>query len=202
MANSSATRQQRRASRQHPKKVNRSGFWFAAGLVLIVAAGVVAIALNRPTERAAPPSPPPGVEQANNLSREHVEGPLNYPGKNPPMGGAHSPQWQNCGFYDTPINNPNAVHSLEHGAVWITYRPELPADQVEVLRQLARRQTFILVSPYPELSSPVVATAWGHQLKMDSVGDPRLGGFIRTYRVGRTTPEPGAPCTGGVGQPK
>lgn len=202
MAASSSTRQQRRASSQRPKKNDRSGFWFSLGLVAIAAIGVIAIALNRPTERAAPPSPPPGVEQASNLSREHTEGPVNYPGKNPPMGGAHTPQWQNCGFYDTPINNMNAVHSLEHGAVWITYRPDLPADQVEVLRQLARRQSFILVSPYPELTSPVVATAWGAQLKMDSVADSRLGDFIRAYRVGPTTPEPGALCTGGVGEPK
>jgi hypothetical protein len=44
----------------------------------------------------------------------------------PPAGGPHNPSWQNCGFYDELVRDENAVHSLEHGAVWITYQPDLP----------------------------------------------------------------------------
>jgi MFS family permease len=54
------------------------------------------------------------------------------------------------------ISNENAVHSLKHGAVWITYRPDLPEGQVETLRDLVQGQTYILVSPYPDLPSPVM----------------------------------------------
>ena len=42
--------------------------------------------------------------------------------------------------YDAPIANEHAVHSLEHGAVWITYKPGLPADQVEQARRPGRGQ--------------------------------------------------------------
>jgi hypothetical protein len=49
---------------------------------------------------------------------------------------------------------------MEHGAVWITYRPDLPKEQVDKLRQLARDSNSLLVSPYPELAAPVVASAW------------------------------------------
>ncbi len=59
------------------------------------------------------------------------------------------------------ISNENAVHSLEHGAVWITYRPDLPGGQVETLRDLAQGQTYILVSPYPDLPSPVTGLGVG-----------------------------------------
>jgi hypothetical protein len=91
------------------------------------------------------------------------------------------------------------VHSLEHGAVWIIYRADLPKEQVGSLRQLARRQSYVLVSSSPDLHAPVVATAWGHRLRLDSVGDPRLDEFLRAFRLGPQAPERGGRCTGGIG---
>lgn len=119
----------------------------------------------------------------------------------PPVGGPHNSAWQNCGIYDQPIQDVFAVHSLEHGAVWITYRPDLPADQVEMLRRTASGNSYVLLSPYPDLPSPVAASAWGVQLKVESAADPRIWQFIQKYQQGAQTPEVGAACTGGVGQP-
>ncbi len=118
------------------------------------------------------------------------------------MGGPHSPVWQNCGFYSEPVREENAVHSIEHGAVWIAHSPDLPKGQVEELRDVADSQVYALVSPYPGLGSPVVATAWGKQLRLQNASDPDLGRFVRAYVQGAQTPEPGAPCTGGTGQPQ
>jgi len=143
---------------------------------------------------------PAGVERFAITERDHVEGPVPY-ARVPPVGGDHAPIWQNCGVYDAPVRNENAVHSLEHGAVWIAYRPDLPADQVEAVRDLVRGQTHVLVSPYPDLPAPVIASAWGVQLRLDSAGDPRLGEFVRAFRLGPQAPERGGPCTGGVGTP-
>jgi hypothetical protein len=119
----------------------------------------------------------------------------------PPVGGTHSPVWQNCGIYDKPIPTENAVHSLEHGAVWVAYQPELPAADIEALQQQAQGERYLLLSPYPGLRSPVVLTAWQVQLELDSVGDERVWEFIDEYRQGPTTPEPGASCQDGVGTP-
>lgn len=121
--------------------------------------------------------------------------------QSPPVGGAHHPVWQNCGFYTELIRNEHAVHSLEHGAVWITYRPGLSGEQIEELRRLTHSSTHLLVSPYPNLPAPVVASAWGKQIRLQSASDPRLALFVRAYRLGPQTPEPGAPCTGGTGEP-
>ena len=55
-------------------------------------------------------------------SRNHVDQDIDYP-QSPPIGGDHNPVWQNCGVYRDPVLDEMAVHSLEHGAVWITYRP-------------------------------------------------------------------------------
>ncbi len=91
--------------------------------------------------------------------------------------------------------------SLEHGTVWITYWPDLPVEQVDVLRGLTQGQTHVLVSPLPDLPAPVVASAWERQLRLDSAEDPRLQQFVRTFQHGSQAPEVGGPCTGGVGQP-
>lgn len=134
-------------------------------------------------------------------SREHVSGPVLYD-RVPPVGGDHAAVWQNCGFYAQPVPSEAAVHSLEHGAIWITHRPDLPTVQVEALRRLASER-HVLVSPWSDgsLPAPVVASAWGRQLLLDSASDPRLRGFVDAFRFGSQSPEPGASCSGGNGQP-
>ena len=134
------------------------------------------------------------------LDRNHVTTPAEY-AEVPPVGGNHAPIWQNCGAYAEPVPNEQAVHSLEHGAVWITYRPDLPPDDVTVLRQLATSRSYVLASPYPELRVPLVASAWGRQLVLDSPRDPRLVQFVGAFRLGPQAPERGGPCTGGRGTP-
>lgn len=124
-----------------------------------------------------------------------------------PAGGLHSAQWQNCGIYDEPVREENVVHSMEHGAVWIAYQPDLPADQVEILRNLVRqershqREPLIVLAPKSGLDVPLIATAWRVQLELEEASDERLVEFVRRYQRGPFTPEPGAACTGGIGEP-
>ena len=142
-----------------------------------------------------------GLRRVAGLSRTHDEQ-VDYSGQElPPVGGVHSGIWQNCGIYGQPIDAKNAVHSMEHGAVWVTYHPDLPAGDVESLQDAVRGQPFVLLSPYPELNSPIVMTAWGIQLELESAGDSRVDDFIDRYQRGPQTPEPGAPCTDGIGSP-
>ena len=119
----------------------------------------------------------------------------------PPVGGTHAPAWQTCGVYDQPINTANAIHSLEHGAAWITYQPDLPAEEIAALVEHFEGQTYTLISPYPEQRSPIVLTTWGVQLEVDSIDDDRVDSFIERYRLGPNTPERGAACTNGIGEP-
>ncbi|MHB1164755.1 MAG: DUF3105 domain-containing protein [Candidatus Nanopelagicales bacterium] len=166
------------------------------GLVLALIGGAVGWAIL--SQRNQPALT--GVSTFDGLTSNHAETPVTY-AQTPAVGGDHSATLQNCGVYPTPVGEENAVHSLEHGAVWITYQPALPADQVTAITDLAAGQTHILVSPYPGLPSPVVASAWGVQLPLDSAADPRLEQFVKTYQRGPQTPEPGAPCSGGAGTP-
>lgn len=138
-----------------------------------------------------------GVRTFEIKSRDHVDPPVDY-AQTPPVGGPHSQVWMNCGAYSEPVPDEQAVHSLEHGAAWIAYRSDLDEAAVTGLAGMAESQTYLLVSPYPDLPVPVVVSAWGVQLQLDSPDDPRLAEFLDEYRQGPQTPEPGAPCTGGA----
>lgn len=148
---------------------------------------------------------PRGTKIFPENDHQHVTGSVHY-NRTPPAGGPHSAIWLNCGVYVAPVPNVNAVHSLEHGAVWITYRPSLDQAGVAELRQFVEThydgtQRYLLLSPYPGLPAPVVASAWGAQLRLDGPGDPRLSAFVAHFIGGAQGGEPGAPCTGGTGSP-
>lgn len=177
------------------RRIQRASYW-GGGLLLV---GLIAFAVVRGIT-SAPPKRIAGVVSYSNLSRSHVNGSVTYT-QNPPAGGNHNAVWLNCGVYDAPVTNENAVHSLEHGAVWITYQPTLASDAVDHLRGLASSHSHVILSPYPGLPAPVVASAWGVQLKVQSASDSRLSQFIAKYELGSQTPEPGAACSGGTGTP-
>ncbi|MGW4632869.1 DUF3105 domain-containing protein [Nocardia sp. NPDC004415] len=122
----------------------------------------------------------------------------------PPFGGPHDQSWATCTgeVYTIPIRSENAVHSLEHGAIWVTYNPDRLAERdVETLRNVVDGKPYMLMSPYPNLDSPVALQSWGRQLKLDQADDPRIARFVTALRQNPNThPEPGASCaTPGAG---
>lgn len=118
----------------------------------------------------------------------------------PPLGGAHASQWQNCGIYAEPVLPQYAIHSMEHGAVWITYHPDLPAEEIAALQDEVRGQPKLLLSPYPDQSSPIVLSVWDRQLVVEEAADERISAFISRFR-GQTGPEANASCANGIGTP-
>ena len=139
------------------------------------------------------PAGPQGVETFP-VTAGHVATDVTVPyAQMPPVGGLHHPGWQPCGFYDAPVSNELAVHSLEHGAIWITYRPDLPDSDKDVLRRLAPAGGGVLVSRWDQgLPTPVVASSWGRQLKLESATDPRLAQFVTAFKG--DAPEPFGSC--------
>jgi hypothetical protein len=119
----------------------------------------------------------------------------------PPAVGEPGATWQNCGIYAEATATENGLHTLAHGAVWITYQPELETADVRYLEEMLDGEKYVLLSPYPGQPSPIVVTAWGVQLELSSVTDTRLTQFIARYRLSPHAPESGATCVGGTGQP-
>jgi hypothetical protein len=155
--------------------------------------------------------PGPGKAGPDALAHDHVDGPVTY-AVTPPVGGPHNPVWMNAGVYTKPIPSERAVHNLEHGAVWITYRPSLSSSAVGQLVDLFKKQSMIAepgddgrsnrfmdVSPWSsdDLPAPIVISSWGYQLRVQSPSDPRLQQFIDTFRHNpKYSPEYGAAVDG------
>ena len=168
-------------------------------VIVAFVAGFIALAVMDARQKSASGAPDDVKTYDVGPAGEHTGGDVDYD-QTPPAGGPHNPVWQNCGYYDKPVRDESAVHSLEHGAVWITYSPDLPQKQVNELKNIAQSESYVLVSPYPDLpdNTPVVASAWGKQVGLDGANDPDLESFIQAYQQGPQTPEPGAVCTGGT----
>lgn len=137
--------------------------------------------------------------EAKKLGRNHVETQVAYE-MAPPVGGDHSQAWMNCNgdVYTEPVPDVNAVHSLEHGAVWVTYTDKASEADVKKLGEKVEKTPYSLMSPYKNQKGAIMLSAWGKQVTVDSADDPRVNQFFTKYVQGPQTPEPGAACTGGL----
>jgi hypothetical protein len=135
------------------------------------------------------------------LGRTHVTTTVKYPTE-PPVGGDHDRAWMNCNgdVYTKAIGNMHAVHSLEHGAVWVTYTGKASKADVDALAAKVKKTPYTLMSPDEDQKDPIMLTAWGHQRTVTSASDPDVDKFFETYVQGKQTPELGAACTGGLSQ--
>ena len=187
-------RRRRQSVEKKPNQARTYIIWGAIILGIAALGALLYLSLQEPEALE-------DLQRFAGLSRGHDEQ-VDYSGQElPPVGGVHSGVWQNCGIYTEPIDSKNAIHSMEHGAVWVTYRPDLSAGDVETLQDTVRGERYVLLTPYPDLKSPVVLTAWGVQLEIDSAGDARIPEFINRYQQGPQTPELGATCQDGLGDP-
>ena len=59
----------------------------------------------------------------------------------------------------------------------------------------------ILLSPHSQQSSPIVATAWGRRIELETSDDGTLEAFVDFFVDGETAPEAGITCGRGIGRP-
>ncbi|NEC86637.1 DUF3105 domain-containing protein [Streptomyces sp. SID12501] len=135
------------------------------------------------------------------LTQNHVTKTVDYP-MEPPVGGDHNQVWMNCNgdVYAKALNNMNAVHSLEHGAVWVTYNSKASKTDVDALAAKVKKTPYTLMSPDDKQADPIMLSAWGKQRTVTSAKDPNVDKFLEEFVQGKQTPEPGAACTNGLSQ--
>jgi hypothetical protein len=177
--------------------------FLALGVVLVIVCAYLAYQILSPKhpQGGDPSNDIPALKAVKTfdyVGNEHTTDPVTYT-ETPPAGGPHDPVWLDCGSYTQPVRNENAVHALEHGTVWITYRPGLDATGVQSLQTQLEglKSGKWMLSPYPGLPAPVVVTVWNAQLDLTGADDPRLPVFIKEYGDEHTAPEPLSTCGGG-----
>ena len=138
------------------------------------------------------------------VQQTHVDDPATPPvyEVTPPAGGNHLSQWQTCtgSVYDAQIIDGNAVHSLEHGAAWLTYDPALvDGNGIDQLASKIEGRDYSLMSPYQDLGVEVSVQAWGVQYQTNDINDPKIDEFLDFYiQNADNTAEANATCTGGI----
>lgn len=200
-----AARQERIARQEEAAlKRKRAALWrhtMRTVIIVVVVAGVAALLfIPRKGSYSAGGTGESieGVQRYQNPTG-HTLGAVAYP-QTPPAGGEHHPTWLNCGVYTESVPNVYAVHALEHGAVWVTYDPGINQEALAALREHLP-SSYVILSPFVGLPSPIVLSAWNAQLPVDSPDDPRLPRFFEEYWRNQNVPEPGALCTGGIDGP-
>ena len=109
----------------------------------------------------------------------------------PPAGGPHYVNPLPGGVYTEPIDDGRVIHSLEHGLVWITYKPGAISDaQLKAVTDLAEgRKRDIVLSPRPDNKDALVVVSWGRRLILKPDDIKTLKDFISTNL--NRSPEPG-----------
>ena len=139
------------------------------------------------------------LQSFRDQKKDHQPGPQSYPdsANTPPVGGDHNIDPQSCQVYTAAIANEHAVHSLEHGAVWITYDPKkASADDIKTLKALVDGDPSRMMSPYPGLKSAISLQAWGERVFVDKASDGRVKEFLKLFTKGPQAPERNGTCVG------
>jgi hypothetical protein len=166
------------------------GIWGGAGAGVLVLGALIAVVVVS----SLPAGPITGLQTFTNVGT-HVPTTVDYP-QTPPAGGPHNATWLNCGIYNQEVPKENAVHALEHGAVWVTYDPTVLSAADVANLQAKLPTSYIIMSPFSGLDAPVVASAWNAQVKLDGVDDPRLTAFLKQFWRSASAPEPNGACSG------
>lgn len=142
------------------------------------------------------------VVESDSDGTDHVLCDVEY-STSPPTSGSHLPVWQACGFYTEPIRTETAVHSMEHGAIWISYDPGLPVNEIDAIAALVSSNDHYLAAPYPGLKNPIVLSAWQRQVAVERISDSVVTEFaeVQLGRVSETAPEAGVTCKSQLGRP-
>ena len=126
---------------------------------------------------------------------DHVESAVAYD-STPPVAGPHSQRPAECGTHARPISNENLVHTLEHGAVGIVYRPDTDVEQIEEIEGIVRSyDSHTFSAPFSEeMETQFAVLAWGHMMRLDELDETAVRNYIAEFRQGGDAPEAFQDC--------
>lgn len=178
------------------KKLKNFLIWF---LIILIVVGGIYWFINRSRKKIAERKI--YAVQIVDQGRSHIDVGTSHPsyGSNPPTSGWHYASPARKGVYKEELADERVVHNLEHGYIWISYRPDI---SLKIIKQLENFNGFgkkIVIEPRKENDKVIALAAWNWLDKFDpasgdSLNDTelkRIGDFIDEYI--NQGPEPNAP---------
>ncbi len=166
--------------------------WFLLGTLIIVVGGVILVSKLNLTQQPQDSKKPEkvsksveGTQDFDIVSREHVQSgtPVTSYTSNPPSSGPHWPNPANKGIYDNSLPDEQLVHDLEHGYIWISYKPGASDDVKNKLKEIVQKDAWkIILEPREKDDKLIGLAAWGRVLNLDNLDEKRIKEFISTYR--------------------
>lgn len=156
-------------------------------IVLLLTAGVIVLkgVQNQPQQNAqAQQASPSGIVDYPSQGQTHIPVGQSHPpyNSNPPTSGWHYDTPADWGIYDEVLPDETAIHNLEHGGIWISYRDSNDQQTVQALKTIAGGFTDHVILTYrPTDDSLIAVAAWGHLLKLDRVDTNAILNFINLY---------------------
>ena len=108
---------------------------------------------------------------------------------NPPSSGPHYGSPANWGIYDYEVNDKFFIHNLEHGGVWIAYRPDIPAEAVAALKGIVDEfgGSKFVMAPRALNDTDIAVVAWARVYKFNlengALADTRKEDMRTLYRA-------------------
>lgn len=166
--------------------------WFLVPTFILVGAGVWFFSKNQGMEEGtgdakpvAVSAPVEGTVDYEIIGRNHIASGTAGSGynSNPPSSGPHWSSPARNGVYDESLPDEQLLHNLEHGHVWIAYKPDISQDVKNQLKEIVEKDDWkVVLCPREKNDSQIALVAWGRVLKLDQLDTQKVKDFIRTYR--------------------
>lgn len=160
--------------------------WIAGILLAIVLVIGAIVWAGRWRERTLPGVLYPAVGQEHIALNDSLPKAYN---SNPPSSGAHFSSPANWSAYDYEVNDKIFIHNLEHGGIWIAYRPNMSARVVEDLKNIVSEfnGSKIVMAPRSANDADIALVAWARVLKFNltegMLSDNNKNDIRRFYRA-------------------
>lgn len=171
--------------------MKRFGFPILVGLVV---AGLIALFVvgNKNTEAPERVTKVEGEEfhEPSGNSNHIADGAEHEPySTNPPTSGPHYSAPTSAGIKDAQLADETVIHNLEHGYVVISYRPDLPAEQLEELKRIFEalpdspmfNKVKAVMMPRAQNEQAISLTAWGYLLHLNAPSETKITQFYEAH---------------------
>lgn len=153
-------------------------------LILVVLVGGVWLLSTQGAEEQKKLSKPLMGQKIADLGASHVARGESHPNynSNPPTSGWH---WGDGtagpGIKDKEVPDELILHSMEHGAVVLWYKADLPKAEVEsIIKVFNEASGKKIMMPRKNLDVPVALTSWNYLLKLKTIDGNQIKAFIET----------------------